>query len=213
MSNDDNSFILKTGMFATCSGIWDKATQKYRVANSTEVLQCCSDKCIQSSKWCYKHCKEEITTPGQKFNDPNKLDKCMERCDDKRNLCLDICKLSSPYVGMDNNYVQCTKQYGCTGVGNIPDKDCVSKHKDEIFDCCRQTCIPAKDLDCQQHCEYSQSVTLNPSITGVTDKQFTLSTIKSRFKLYPDNTLAYILGGLVSGIIVIIIWLFVTQRN
>lgn len=206
MSNDENSFILKAGMFATCSEIWDKATLKYRDANSTEVYQCCSKQCMRPVEWCYKYCKEN-TFPEQKF----KLDKCMESCDYQKNLCLDTCKLSR--VGMDNNYLQCIKQYGCTGVNNLPDKDCVIKHNDKIFDCCLQTCVPAKDLDCKQHCEHNHSIALNQENTGVTDKRTALSTIKSNFKRYPDNTLTYILGGLALGILIIIIWLFITQRK
>jgi hypothetical protein len=212
MSNDENSFRLKTGMFTTCSGIWNETTRKYNVTESTDVVQCCSEQCIQPVKRCYKYCREN-TASGQEFNAPNKLARCMEICDDKRNLCLDTCSLSSPYVGMSNNYLQCAGQYDCKGIGNLPDKDCVGKHKDEIFECCRRTCIPAKDLDCQKHCEYIQSVIMNPGITDVPDKRPALSTLKSRFKLYPDNTWAYILGGLALGIIVIIIWLFVTKRK
>lgn len=206
MSNNDN---LNTGMFATCSKVWNKTTQKYDASDSTDVFKCCSKQCIKPVKWCYDYCNKNIILDG----DFSILGRCMETCDHEKNLCLDTCKLSSPYVGMGNNYYECSKKYDCIGIGNLPDKNCVKKYKDDIFECCRRTCIPTQDLDCQKHCEYIQSISLNPSIDGIPDKRPALSTLKSRIKKYPNNTWIYILGGLVFGIIVIIIWLLVYKRK
>lgn len=210
MSNKDNFFDLESGMFTTCSKIWDKEKRKYSIADSTDIHQCCSKQCIKPFELCYKYCNQN-TAPGQEFNSPYMLDRCIDTCIERKKLCLDVCVLSSNYVSMDNNYFKCSENYDCLGIGNLPDKDCVNKHKDEIFKCCRKSCIPTKDLNCQKYCEYMQNSVLNPKTSNTVPKNENLHQIKSRFKIYPDNTLNYIMGGVVSGIIFIIISFIIKQ--
>lgn len=208
--NDNVSFVLKSGMFATCSGIWDDRLQQYRNATSTEIADCCSQQCIKPVKFCRKYCMDNLV---QEFDNKVLLDKCLKTCEDVRNICLGTCSLSSPHVGMNNNYFQCAYEFGCRGVGNYPDRECVIKNKDEIFNCCRKTCLPTKDIDCQQHCEYIQSAIIDPEkTTGVPLSQKTLNNLSNNFKMYPDDTWLYILVGISVSIILIFLWFFVTKR-
>jgi len=215
MSKDDDYlgiFSMKTGMFATCSGVWDESTKKYRSSDSTEVVQCCNKKCIEPVKFCHDYCNKEIAKLG-----PKKLSSCLLTCNDQRNICLDTCSLSSPYMGVNNNYNLCAKAQGCevsNELQNLQNIDCVRKHKDVIFDCCRRTCLPQKDLDCQKHCEFLQKVTLDPSKIGVPKvSQQKLKALSQSYKTYHENTSIYILVGVVISIIVIAIWLFWQKRK
>ncbi len=209
---DDSSFVLKSGMFATCSGTWDEKSQTYRDSDSTEVMKCCVANCIKPVKFCYKYCHDNHG-PGQEFDSPIKLDRCMETCGDERDMCLDTCSLSSPHVGMKNNYLQCALQHCEGGIGNYPSKECIEKHKDKLFECCRRSCIPTHNLDCQKHCEYIQSIMVRTDTTGVPQQIPTLNTLTSKFKSYSDHTHLYIIGGVILSMVVIIAWLIISRKN
>lgn len=204
-----DTFNLKSGMFATCSGIWDEKTQKYKLADSTEMAICCTQNCIHPIKYCQQYCYNNIDV-----TDPKILSRCLGICNDMRQMCMDTCRVSSPYIGVDNNYILCANKYGCEGIKELPNVDCVKKHKESIFECCRKSCIPNRDLDCQKHCEFLQKVTLDPRKIGIpkTSKN-TLNMLASRFKIYPDNTWLYISIGIIISIIMIIFWINIRKQK
>ncbi len=121
------------------------------------MFKCCSQGCVEPVKYCQEYCRTHSVDPVN----------CQQTCIDQKNICLDTCKLSSPQVGPRNDYVQCCFDQGCRGLGDIPDPECVKKNKQTIFDCCRQSCIPTKDLDCQKHCEFMQNITIDPNAIGI----------------------------------------------
>jgi len=206
-------FTLKTGMFVTCSGEWDEKTQQYKSADSTQIAKCCLDQCKAPVKFCRKYCYDN-NKPGEEFNSPILMQRCLETCQDERNLCIDTCRLISPYAGGNNDYVQCATNFGCRGLNDLPDPECVKKNKNAIFQCCRQTCIPTKNVDCQQHCEFLQKEIINPDDVGIPSlNNKTLRELNSKFKTYPDNTPTWILGAVILSIIVVVLWIFFSTRK
>lgn len=213
--NLDNTFNMKSGMFTTCSGYWDNKTHSFHPADSTNVAACCARNCGNSVKYCQKFCYDN-SGEGQMFHDPGMLSRCLDTCNDQRNACLDTCRLSSPYVGTRNNYIECAKGQGCIGTGPLalPTPECVGKNKDAIMTCCRKTCTPHKDLDCQKHCDFLQETSINPDKMGVprVTKQ-TLREISGELRTHPDNTWAYVLGAVILSFILITGWLLLHRKK
>jgi len=213
MNDKDTFYSLRSGMFTTCSEIWDKERRKYRIAESDEIEECCLKQCEKSFEKCYnKYCNENTNAQGQKFNSLILENKCINTCSKRKKLCSEVCRLSSQYETMDNTYFQCSEKYNCIGIGNLPDKDCVAKHKDEIFQCCRKKCIPNENENCQKHCEYNQKTILNAKTSELELSDKKLQQLKSKFKIYPDNTSSYITKGIVLGIIIIFIWFIISKQ-
>lgn len=207
MSFGEDGFNLRSGMFPTCSGYWDEQSGQFRRSDSTQLAKCCVDDCVAPVQYCKEFCRQQHG-PGQPNDSPDLLRNCLETCNDEREACLATCRLSSPYVGLDNNYIQCANRFGCKGLRELPDAKCVEENKDRIFQCCRDTCIPTRDLDCQAHCEFLQTITIDPTKIGIpkTSDQ-SLRAVSRKFKVYPDNTWFYILLAVVVSVAIIIVWL------
>lgn len=202
------SFALKTGMSVTCSGIWNSKSQKYESSDSTQIAKCCLDECKHSINFCRKYCHDN-NKHGQEFESPILMKSCLNKCEAKRESCIDTCRLITPYVGVNNNYIQCANKFGCRGLNDLPDPECVKKNKESIFKCCRHTCIPMKDLDCQSHCEFLQSVTIDADKVGIPKlNKHTLRKLKRKYKIYKDSSQIWIFGSVVLSAIVIGIWIF-----
>jgi hypothetical protein len=194
---------LKPGMFTTCSLIWDEKQEKYRSATSTEVADCCVKNCVSNVEKCEKYTKTHLSKLG-----PDILYRGLTTCHDLRGICLDTCKQSSDLVNTNNPYVKCAHKNGCPGV--FQDPKCIIKHKKKIFECCRKTCIPTKDLDCQQYCNFMESVSSDHSKIG---KYFKVPSIPILIKDYrhkKNNSWKYILIS--SGIALFLIILVVLIR-
>lgn len=156
---DNISKKLQDGMLTTCSLIWNKDKQDFEYADSTQMAQCCVKSCVKPVEFCHKNCS--------KYKKRENIERCLLTCNKQRQLCMDNCIISVPYVGKGNNYIECTKEKGCMGINEFPDIDCVKKNRSDIFKCCRENCIPRKNLDCQKHCEFLEKVTIDPSQLGI----------------------------------------------
>jgi hypothetical protein len=147
---------IKAGMFSPCSGTLDPITHKYKLTDITELYKCCSRKCLEPENFCLNFCYKNHGI-DKEFDTPLKLARCLRTCSDMKKLCLETCSMSSDHTGPDNNFLKCAKNYGCYD-GYKPDRECLEKNKHDIFNCCRKTCIPLKNLNCQKHCEFNRDV-------------------------------------------------------
>jgi hypothetical protein len=209
--NGDSTFVLKSGMFSTCSGVWDEKTKTYDKADVTDVSKCCIKQCIEPVNFCYNYCKDNAGLE-KIFNSPEKLDRCFKTCSKQRFICLGTCSLNSHDV---DNYLKCSQELGCKGgAGNYPSKDCIAKNRESIYQCCRKSCIPKHDLNCERNCKFFESIMLQTDdMAGIPLLQEeSRSSITNTFKTYPDKTLVYILTGIFFSLIIILIW-FLTKRK
>lgn len=191
---------MNNSMFQSCYEIWDDKSQLYHQANSTELLTCCNATCAIPEQFCQKYCNDIYSHKSQD------LSRCIETCTFNKNICTDTCLLSSPYQG-DNHFYTCSVDNGCTGVNNLLDKECIKKHKESIFKCCRSSCVQSGTLNCQHDCEYLQTLFTSPD----TDINHPISS-NNKVVTYDENTLVYSLGGLVLGIVVIYVLLFLIKK-
>jgi hypothetical protein len=194
---------LKPGMFTTCSLIWDEKQGKYRPATITEVADCCIKNCAKNVEDCDKYSRKHLAKLG-----PEILHRGLSTCRNVRKVCLDTCKQSSDQVNTNNPYAKCAHKNGCMGV--FQDPQCIIKNKDKIFKCCRETCIPTKDLDCQRYCNFMQSVSSNPSKIGKYNIQVpSISTLTKDYKFEKNDNWNYILISCGVVLFLIIIFLLI----
>ena len=200
--NIDDDFNLKSGMFVTCAKIVDKKTGKLRPADATEMVQCCSNKCIEPVEFCQNYCRTKYT------DKPNLLKRCSDMCINQRDMCLDTCRLSSKYSEPQNNYNKCAFKFGCRGLYGFPDSECVKKHRAKIYDCCRKTCVPNRDLDCEDHCKFSEKIALDLSTFGAPktgmhpfDKLVSSKKINTK---YSNQSGKYIVIALIIAILILL---------
>ena len=144
-------------MFITCQNEWDEKTQTLHELDLTEMHQCCVEHCLKPVNFCYNYCKDH-QGPKDQYNTPMLQYRCLQTCEDQRNMCLDTCSLiNTKYFGSDNNYIRCCKESGCES----NDVDCIINNKSSIFNCCKEMCS-SKDVDCEKNCKYLENLYLNP---------------------------------------------------
>jgi hypothetical protein len=174
---------LSPGMFSMCSVIWDEKRKVLRESTDTELFQCCINDCVEPLKFCENYCEQTFDQTDSRF------ESCIKTCANQRDMCLDTCRLSSVYAAPDNNYNKCAVKYGCKGIYGFPDADCVQERKEIIFECCKDTCIPSKNLNCDEHCKFSEYIALNPySVGSPEDSKYTLQTPQETIVVIPDDT-------------------------
>jgi hypothetical protein len=147
----------RTSMFITCQNEWDEKTQTLHELDLTEMHHCCVEHCLKPVNFCYNYCKDH---QGQKdkYNTPMLQYRCLQTCEDQRNMCLDTCSLiNTQYFGADNHYIKCSNESGC----DSNDVDCIINNKSSILNCCKEMC-PPKDVDCEKNCKYLETFYLNP---------------------------------------------------
>lgn len=156
---------MAPSMFSSCSVFWDKEKNALRKATDTEIFQCCARDCVEPLKYCEDYCMQNFGADSG-YSNTSYLERCIKACANQRDMCLDTCRLSSVYSEPNNNYNKCAAKYGCKGLYGFPDANCVTENEENIFDCCRKTCIPTQNLDCEQHCQFSAYVAMHPYEVG-----------------------------------------------
>lgn len=140
MSENENpqesGFVLRSGMYPTCTGIFDEKTNSFKSADLTEIAKCCTNYCIETHKSCLN------------FQNNSAI------CDKNRELCMGTCLVDSQFISENSPYMRCINS--CS---NPTDPDC----KEQIYNCCKHKCIPGKYIDCQTFCEYSKIITTDPT--------------------------------------------------
>ena len=179
--------MTHSNMFLTCSREWDEDSQKWNEKDVTDMAKCCANECLEPVKFCYNYCDKH-----RDYNSPVLKYRCQQMCEDQRNMCLDTCSLISPYVSKDNNYIKCAIDNECVSQGLQPNVNCLLKNKEKIFECCTKTTIPSSEIDIIKHCNYLESVYLNPQTSLVPpDKDIRISSLsnfsKSRFGSQTKN--------------------------
>ena len=145
-----------------------------RDANSSEIFECCTKRCEPKFAYCKDMCEEylnQIFTNDlleSELTEQESFGRCMSNCRIMRNLCAQECRGLSPGFTLHNDYYDCAAENGCPPkIGQLPDKRCVEKNKDVIFNCCRSACIPTSVVDCQDHCTTLQASVLDPASLGL----------------------------------------------
>lgn len=121
--------MIRTGRFDSCT-----------TKNSTKVdiMKCCLESCRPLAESCMKSCDNDIG--------------CMNKCARIILSCENTCALSDPNIWRGNSkLVECIEEKGC---GKYPDynAECIKKNEYELMKCCKQNCIPTREMDCNTHC-------------------------------------------------------------
>lgn len=213
MSEADSFFNLTTGMFPTCAGYWDEKTQRYMPADNTQIAKCCIENCKNSLTFCHDYCIENEGI-GKKYYNPTLFSRCLTSCNYHRDFCFQTCRLTSSNVGINNDYLKCAAKYGCEGKNGIDDPDCVRKHKDEIYKCCRNNCVPTRYVDCDENCKFLEQVTINPRKLGIPKlSSETLHELVTDFPSPQEQcTWVYVVGAVIVSFLIFIIMIIWRER-
>lgn len=213
MSESDSFINLTSGMFSTCAGYWDEKNQQYIPANDTHIAKCCIENCKDPLVFCQKYCKENQGS-GKKYYNPTLFSRCLSSCNYQRDFCFQTCRLSSQAVGTNNNYLDCAFKYGCEGEEGIAEPECVRKHKDEIYNCCRTNCVPTRYVDCDKNCTFLQDITINPRKLGLPKlASQTLHELVTDFPAPREQcTWTYVFGAVILSFLIFTIWMIWRER-
>lgn len=168
-----------SNVFLICSKQWDEKSQQWNESDVTDMAKCCTNECLEPVKFCYNYCDTERNN----YSSPMLKYRCQQMCEDQRNICLDTCSLISKHVSKeDNNYIKCAIDHKCASKGTQPDVNCLLKQKQNILECCNKTSIASPELDIIKHCNYLETVYLNPPPVLVSPDKDTMIESLSEFK-------------------------------
>jgi hypothetical protein len=195
--SDASSYSLRNGIFSTCSGRWIPEENRYRNANVSEIAECCLKQCTEPVEYCEKYCIDN-SGPGKIYDTQKKVDDCLATCSTYRNLCNDICQLSSPYFNEASYYLDCAGEKGCLDANRQTNSACIKANSDEILSCCLERCIPTEDLDCDKYCAFSHNIAINKN-NLLRNKVNAPKITKSK----SNGTFYTIITGILIGIVVL----------
>lgn len=87
----------------------------------------------------------------------NNQEECIHWCIHKPDLCKESCIENTELY---NKYLQCSKGY-CKN----SDFSCLNNSKNSIIHCCKENCIPTKEIDCDKYCNFLYDTLLTKQIT------------------------------------------------
>lgn len=135
--------------FAECSVIWNDKTQTFQLNDYVDVIKCCKNKCNYLKSQCDSYCEKNVPL--------EEMDDCKFKCKEQQTYCADNCFVQDiKGINGDNPFNYCGKRMRCwNNEFNILERDCASKNKQDIINCCRRHCLPTKYVDCDKLCNYS----------------------------------------------------------
>ena len=212
-------------IFAPCATHLDIKNGKLRGATVSEVFKCCNERCRPKFEYCTSMCEKHLDAiyahdiASTKVTTNELMKRCKSNCRTIGNLCTQVCRALSPGFNLDNHYHNCAIENGCKpGLGQLPDKSCVEKKKDVIFNCCRSNCLPNSVTNCQDLCLTLQDTVLNPEKLGIPQDMYaevrdvekkdsedvststTSPVLKSSQNEQPKSTNLYLLTALIIGL-------------
>lgn len=181
----------QTTIFAPCTVRTDPERGTLMDATGSEVFECCVRGCGPKYDYCVDLCTNHLDKifahdlEASNFTYDDIMGRCLGNCRIMDVLCTQECRGLAPGFSLDNPYYNCAADNGCPrGLGQIPDKDCVEKNTDVIFNCCRSRCHPTAVTDCQELCETLQRTILDPKAAGMPDDMFPWArALQNRTKL------------------------------
>ena len=160
---------LNSSIVAPCTVLRDSNTGNIREATGSELFKCCLARCKPNNNYCVNLCENHIDKIftsrfiSSKFTFDELMGRCLGNCRIMNNLCAQNCRGLAPGFDIDNHYYNCAEDNECPrGLGQIPNKECVEKNKDVIFNCCRSRCQPTSVTDCQELCQTLQQTIMDP---------------------------------------------------
>ena len=160
------------------------------------------------------------------FTSPEFLEKrCEKSCSVLRDTCLGNCRLVDKLTTDFNLYNNCAQKFALKNTKNnkddrgtnTPDKDTIIKNKKEIMECCLLNCEKqTENFDCKKYCNFYQDLIINPESISPEYKKIIKSeqqkNKRKKYKLYRDNSFVWILSGLIFGIIIAVILVFLLKK-
>jgi hypothetical protein len=165
----------KSNIFSICQATWDTNRKKFYGMNKADELKCCFDRCDEPIKNCKKFCENTLK------NDEDKQ-ACNVICVKQKVLCEDNCKA---YLDWEQNpLVICAKKSKCFKDNFTFDSDCVGKNRENLINCCKNSCIQSDDYDCNDLCEFSTDIlqSLETRVFKKTDKTTMNSLNPQKYK-------------------------------
>lgn len=151
-ANESQLNRKKSNIFSICQATWDKNRKKFYELNKADELKCCFDRCNEPLQTCIKFCDNTFTDNVNK-------ESCKSTCNKQKILCQDGCKA---YVDFDQNpFVECVKQSDCYRSNFTITPTCVQQNKNDLIQCCLNSCIQSNDYDCDELCEFTANVLTN----------------------------------------------------
>jgi hypothetical protein len=144
-----NSVQLPTGLTPYCrAGVPNSELGVLVEPTSIDVIDCCRNNCRPGIEYCFQH-NYELFGPEGKTPSYEKYKQNFYSCEEMINDCQNNC---FQYPSFGTEVIRnCSKKNGCDTFPFV-DKKCMTEKKAEILECCKTTCLPENNIDCN-HCE------------------------------------------------------------
>lgn len=123
---------------------FDQNKNKYVNLSLDRIHKCCTNQCKYVDKKCRAYCQQ-----------PHAPTHCQKHCHYNHQSCLAGCDITHILEGSQANIPWCISQSACKGLEREKLRDCLEHEREHIIRCCRQDCIPTREINCDKHCEYS----------------------------------------------------------
>lgn len=150
------------GIFASCSGVYDKYG-KYNKSSESDIIKCCMHMSVNSVELCRSECENKYGLKNDSFIERS-YDRCMLGCDIMITQGTQSCQLldisrynwgtnsTTPY---SNPYFKCAAKHDCYNTDlNILNPECLQKNRSDIHNCCRTKITPSSKIDQDKNCDF-----------------------------------------------------------
>lgn len=208
LPKEKKQFPLIGNMFEKCSVYYDEESKGLILADNDRVFKCCLDNCSSSIDFCHKNCHKMYGDESSKPD--NRLYKrCRDQCNVITEDCALLCSQARKMSDNKDPFIQETKRIGCwDDIGDQPSPKCIESNKKHLMDHCMNNCYPTANVNCEERCNTSYNLAVNPEKTS---KIFENSLYRTTVQNIKDddnissNSLLYILTGVFGGILLAII--------
>lgn len=204
-------FPLIGNMFEKCSLYYDEDSKGLILADNDKIFKCCLDNCSSSIDFCHKNCHKKYG--DESINPNNKLYKrCRDQCNVITEDCALLCSQARKLVADNDPFIQEAIRIGCwDDVSNQPRPECIKNNEKHLKDHCMKNCFPTANINCQERCNTSYNLAVDPKkaskIFKNTIPRTTIQDVQDKDS--QSNSLLYILIGVFGGILLAIIALII----
>jgi len=140
------------------------------IDNNIDDLLSCLYNCKKPLPVCSNDCDKQYNNNETDY--PNYI-RCKQSCIDNKTICTDSCKASGIWNNK-NPFINCSQNcwYGLSY-----DNKCIIHGEKDIVECCKRTCLPSEDVNCDSLCNNMLSLTKNNENISINDLK--LSPLKT----------------------------------
>ena len=195
LPSEKKQFPLIGNMFEKCSLYYNKDSEGLILADNDRIFKCCLDNCSSSIDFCHKNCQQKH---GDQSKNPN--NKLYKRCRDQCNVITEDCELlcsqARKLKGDNDHFINEARRIGCW-----------ENDSNQPIHYCMKNCFPTANLNCEEHCDTSYNLAVDPTkVSKLFKNTISRTTVNDiQHDSQSKKSLLYILLGVCGGILLAII--------